>query len=157
MHYTCLNVVQAAAPKPRIQPEPSDFVAARRNLVGLRLSLRKAASEFCDDAAAHLEPVLAECDRDIQRLEEKTQALIAGDEVIAPVPGCGPLTAADLCADLPELGSVSARQAATLGGVAPYDCESGVSKGRRLIRGGRRHPCNLLYMDAISAIRWNPH
>ncbi len=69
------------------------------------------------------------------------------------MPGCGPVCAAGLCADMPQLGTLQRRQAAALLGVAPYDNQSGASDGQRRIRGGRRYPRNLLYMAAVSAIR----
>ena len=161
--YARLQVAQGSQPKARNLQELSDLVAARRNLVGHRQSLRKSASEFCAAAASSLEPVIAECSGNIRELEAKMQALIADDEalrrraaIIQSVPGCGFVNAASLCADLPELGTVSARKAAALIGVAPYDCDSGTSQGRRRIRGGREHPRHLLYMAATAAIRWNP-
>ena len=57
---------------------------------------------------------------------------------------------------MPELGSISRRQAAALLGVAPYDNQGGGSAGQRRIRGGRRHPRNLLYMAALVASRCHP-
>ena len=40
--------------------------------------------------------------------------------------------------------------------MAPFDCDSGQSRGARRIRGGRAHPRRALYMAATTAIRWNP-
>ena len=40
-------------------------------------------------------------------------------DIIGSVPGCGRLTAACLCADMPELGTLGRRQAASLLGLAP--------------------------------------
>ena len=136
-----LQVAQGSRPKARNLQELSDLVAARRNLVGCRQSLRKSAAEFCEAAASSLEPVIAECTGNILALEAKMQAPVNADEallrragIIQSVPGCGFVNAASLCADLPEPGSVSARRAAALIGVAPYDCDSGSSQGRRRIR-----------------------
>ena len=56
-------------------------------------------------------------------------------EIIPSVPGCGPLTAACLCAELPELDTISHRQAAALLGGAPFDRDSGPSQRRRWTRG----------------------
>ena len=40
-------------------------------------------------------------------------------DIIGSVPGCGRLTAACLCADMPELGTLGRRQAASLPRLAP--------------------------------------
>lgn len=40
--------------------------------------------------------------------------------------------------------------------LAPFACESGQFKGRRVIWGGRAGVRSVLYMAAVSAIRCNP-
>ena len=57
---------------------------------------------------------------------------------------------------MPELGSIGNRQAASLLGVAPFDKDSGKSRGARHIAGGRRRPRNGMYMAATSAAVHNP-
>jgi transposase len=41
-------------------------------------------------------------------------------------------------------------------GVAPYDFSSGRFAGKSRIWGGRKEIRSVLYMAALSAIRWNP-
>ena len=58
--------------------------------------------------------------------------------IIRSVLGLGPVNAACLCAQMPELGQRDRRQAAALlSVVAPFDRDSGQRYGRRSIRGGR--------------------
>ena len=57
---------------------------------------------------------------------------------------------------MPEPGTVTRRQAASLAGVAPVACGSGKSKGARHVRGGRKRPRDVLYMAAVAALMWNP-
>ena len=76
--------------------------------------------------------------------------------IIQSVPGCGPVTAACLCADMPELGELDRRQAAALFGLAPFDRDSGQHRGARSIRAGRAQPRHQLYMATLSAVRWEP-
>ena len=97
---------------------------------------------------------------EIRRLDVELQAALDADETLArraaiirSIPGFGPLNAASLCADMPELGTIGRRQAAALIGVAPFDNQSGQFQGTRRCRGGRAHPRNLLYMAAVSAVR----
>ena len=66
------------------------------------------------------------------------------------------VSAATLCCWMPELGRIGNRQAAVLLGVAPFARDSGLQRGTRHIRGGRRRPRNVLYMAALSAAAHNP-
>ena len=106
---------------------------------------------------------LAQIDRQIKALDAEVEKLIAGDEaltrraeVLASVPGIGSVTAAGLLAEMPELGTIDGKAAASLAGLAPMTRESGAWKGRSFIRGGRARPRRLLHMASVSAIRHNP-
>ena len=72
------------------------------------------------------------------------------------IPGIGPVTAATLLAELPELGRCSRRQVAALVGVAPFNRDSGAWRGRRSIWGGRARVRAALYMATLTAVRHNP-
>ncbi|HEX6011786.1 MAG TPA: transposase [Geminicoccaceae bacterium] len=56
---------------------------------------------------------------------------------LVTMPGVGPILAATLLADLPELGRLARRRIAALAGVAPVAKDSGLLRGRRVIAGGR--------------------
>lgn len=70
--------------------------------------------------------------------------------------GVGPILATTLIVLLPELGTLTRRQIASLAGVAPFDHDSGRHRGERHIQGGRKVVRHALYMAACSAKRWNP-
>jgi transposase len=72
------------------------------------------------------------------------------------VQGIGEITASSLLALMPELGSLSDSQAASLAGVAPFNHDSGQFRGQRHIRGGRSQVRSVLYMSALVASRHNP-
>ena len=106
---------------------------------------------------------LAQIGRQIKALDAEIAKATAADEelarrneVLTSIPGIGPAVAATLLADVPELGRVAGKAAASLVGVAPRTRESGQWKGRSFIRGGRAGPRRMLYMAALSAIRHNP-
>ena len=106
---------------------------------------------------------LAQIDRQIKAVDDETAKLLAADpeldrraDVPASIPGVGPVTAAGLAAEMPELGGLGAKAAASLAGLAPMTRESGTWKGRSFIQGGRGRVRRLLYMAAVSAIRCNP-
>jgi transposase len=72
------------------------------------------------------------------------------------IPGIAQATAVSLLVDMPELGSLDGGQVASLAGVAPVARDSGTSRGRRTIRGGRAPVRQALYMPALVAARFNP-
>ena len=77
-------------------------------------------------------------------------------EIIASIPGLASNTAANLLAEMPELGTLPNKAAVSLAGLAPIARESGAWQGRRFIQGGRHPVRRLLYMPAVAAIRCNP-
>ncbi len=158
-----LGLGKGCSPKEDSLQKLADLVAARRNVVNHRDAIRKSAKEFNAAASGPMEKGIAGLSRAVDELEAKIEALLGGDkglqrraEIIRSVPGCGLITAAVVCAELPELGEIGHAQAAALVGVAPYDQDSGQARGRRRIRGGRRTVRNQLYMAALSARSCNP-
>ncbi|HKT60495.1 MAG TPA: IS110 family transposase [Gemmatimonadales bacterium] len=73
--------------------------------------------------------------------------------LVRSVPGVGPITAATLLAEVPELGHLSRQQIAALIGVAPMARDSGGWHGRRAIAGGRAAVRQVLYMATLTAVR----
>jgi transposase len=78
------------------------------------------------------------------------------DRLLQSASGIGPVASATLIAELPELGRLNRREVAALVGVAPMANDSGSSKGRRRIQGGRFEVRRVLYMAALTASRHNP-
>lgn len=99
----------------------------------------------------------------IARLDKMIAALIARDEDLAckaarlcQLQGVAAITAGAVLAVLPEIGTLNARQMASLAGLAPQPRDSGKFKGRRTIGGGRAAARKALYMAALTAARMNP-
>lgn len=78
------------------------------------------------------------------------------DRLLQSASGIGPVASATLIAELPELGRLNRREIAALVGVAPMANDSGASRGRRRIQGGRFDVRRVLYMAALTASRRNP-
>lgn len=77
-------------------------------------------------------------------------------DLVLSIPGLGERTALALVIRMPELGRVSREEAAALAGLAPFDADSGLHKGRRHIAGGRARLRRSLYAAALpAAFRWN--
>jgi transposase len=65
----------------------------------------------------------------------------------------GPILAATLLAELPELGHLDRRQIAALVGVAPIARDSGRRQGQRVVAEGRAEARCVLYMAAVAISR----
>ncbi|WP_225783205.1 IS110 family transposase [Xenophilus sp. Marseille-Q4582] len=78
------------------------------------------------------------------------------DSLLQSTAGIGPVASATLIAELPELGKLNRREIAALVGVAPMANDSGSSKGRRRVQGGRFEVRRVLYMATLTATRYNP-
>jgi transposase len=114
--------------------------------------LRKRISKH----VAALRRELQELDHDTDQTVRQSPLWREQEDLLCSVPGIGKLTARMLIADLPELGSLSRRRIASLVGLAPFNRDSGLFRGRRSIRGGRLAVRCALYMATLTAARWNP-
>ncbi len=101
-------------------------------------------------------------DTQIAALEAEMQSLIARDQQLAKrltilesIPGISTITAVALLIEMPELGTLDGKQAASLAGLAPVARQSGRWTGRAFIRGGRASLRQALYMPALVAARFN--
>jgi len=111
---------------------------------------------YIQDSLSMLQSQLDELEEAIQSHINQTPDLKKKRDLLTTAPGVGKVTASTLTAQLPELGSCDRKQIAALVGVAPFSHDSGKMRGRRFIRGGRPPIRSVLYMAALSAIRFNP-
>jgi transposase len=91
----------------------------------------------------------------IERIKARPDLALRYD-LLASLPGVGPIVAASLVIRMPELGRMQPGQAASLIGVAPFDRDTGQHRGQRHIAGGRERPRRMLYLAALAAKRSNP-
>jgi len=99
---------------------------------------------------------LKEIDYAIATLVGTDPGLSRRRDVLASIPGIGTVTAMAILIEMPELGTLDNKQAASLAGLAPMARQSGTWSGRARIRGGRRSLRTALYMPALVALRFNP-
>ena len=155
-----------------IQPPPTPPPSAAQThlvkLVGRRAQILETRSAELNRAAHYSDKLLrtqsrqllallarqiAQCDRAIAAQLAADETMKARAERVQQVPGIGPVVAAILQAQMPELGTLSEGEAAALAGLAPYNRDSGPRKGTRRIWGGRAPVRCALYMAALSAVR----
>lgn len=107
--------------------------------------LKEVLDTQIDDIARRIEYVIAQ-----------VEALAATAKLLRSIPGIGPVSAAMLIAELPELGRMTSGEAAAMTGLAPVPHDSGALRGRRTIAGGRRYLRHVLFQAALAAASHNP-
>lgn len=88
-------------------------------------------------------------------LKEKSSSLKNAVSLLTNTAGVGDNTALSLLSEMPELGTISNRQAASLAGLAPFNRDSGKMRGKRTIYGGRTNVRRALYMAALVGTKHN--
>lgn len=156
-------------PSTRHRPDPersrlAALVVRRRQLVAMTIVERQRADPdhldptIADDIAQHLRFL----EQALEDIERRIAALIAAHPLwsrlstaLQAIKGVGPQTATALITQMPELGTINRRQIAALAGLAPINRDSGSSRGRRFVQGGRNTLKTALYLAALSAARFN--
>ena len=137
------------------------MVTRRRQLVTMMLSERQrlqlAIAVVRPSIEAMIEAIRKQLDDVEAQMVSHVQAHHAElDKLLRSASGIGPVASATLIAELPELGKLNRREIAALVGVAPMANDSGNSKGRRRVQGGRFEIRRVLYMATLTAARHNP-
>ena len=159
------------ATKPELRPLAdeatqllADLVARRRQIIEMIVAERnrerrtqvKRVRKSIARLIAALEKELAEIDGEIDAGVRGSPAWREKEDLLASVPGVGPITARTLIAELPELGALDGKQIASLAGLAPFTRQSGQWKGKAMIAGGRKTVRSALFLAALAACRHNP-
>ena len=131
-----------------------DRTAAKNRSKMRSLSLLKRQSK------ARLEQVEGQ----LSAIDQAIAEIIASDPVLSrrftilkSIPGIAAVSAAMLVTEMPELGGLDSKQAASLAGLAPIARQSGKWKGKAFVQGERKHVRQALYMPALVAMRFNPN
>lgn len=141
--------------------ELADLMTRRRQLVDMRVAEHNRLEHAGKNAARSIVGVLRILDKQLATIDTHIDDHLdrhfkAQRELLDSVKGVGPVTILTLTAALPELGRLGRRQIAKLVGVAPLADDSGNRRGKRWIWGGRTEVRAVMYMAALTAIRYNP-
>jgi transposase len=141
----------------------SALVGRRKQLGEMHKAEKNRLRMASVEIKASLQGVIDCLEGEAKRLDGEIRAFMnehAGfgeqEKLLRSAKSIGPITAATLLADLPELGKLDRKQIAALVGVAPMNQDSGKKRGYRKTKGGRPEVRSVLYMAALSGIRYNP-
>lgn len=145
------------------QAKLAELISARDGLVRDKIALQNQAKNLTLPLLKRQHKKrLDQIERYIEQVDVELAKIIAADaelarrhEIISSIAGVGTRTADQLVANMPELGALEPKQAASLAGLAPVARQSGQWKGRSFIQGGRANVRRALYMPALVASRYN--
>jgi transposase len=160
---------EAVGLQPRTLPDEAsrllaDLIARRRQIIAMigaeQQRLSRATSKRLKTSITKLLKALKQAldsvDGDIDEAMRASPAWREKEDLMASVPGVGPIIARTLIAELPELGRLDRKQIAALAGLAPFTRQSGQWRGKSFIGGGRTGVRCALFIGAMVAARHNP-
>ena len=155
-------------PEPRPLPDETQqrieaLLVRRRQLLGMVTAERNRRRRAPALTRVEIDEHIAWLQVRVEAIEDELNKTIRSsplwrDKValLRSVPGVGPMLAATIVAQLPELGVLTHKEIASLVGVAPLNRDSGHWRGKRTIWGGRPQVRAALYMSALVATQFNP-
>jgi transposase len=155
----------------RLRPAPDADQIALKALSTRRRQLTELVAMEKTRLAQALEPEIAASHRAViaalraacAGVERELEGRIAADaalarrrEILVSIPGIAGRIAGVVITDMPELGGLDRKAAASLAGLAPHPDQTGALPGRNAIAGGR--PClrTAFYMAGMVAARCHP-
>ena len=160
----------AALLEPPVRPAVSQALDDMKELIVARRALVKDRVAALQRDGVHRSTLLkrqaaqrlAQIERQIASIDAALRTMLAADaalkarfDILVSIPGVGETTALIMLVEMPELGDLDQRGAASLAGLAPVARDSGQHRGKRFIRGGRASLRQALYMPALVAVRFN--
>jgi transposase len=141
-----------------------EFLNMRDMLLKLAGEIRNSLEHVREPALKALADTLsADVAAKLKDVEHRIAKVIADDEastrkarIIRSFTGAGPVLTSSLLARVPEIGRVTRHAAVRLCRAAPTDRQSGRTRHRSSIEGGRDHVRPVLHMAALAAMRSNP-
>lgn len=159
-----------AATNPEIRPLPdaetqllADLVARRRQIIQMIVAEKQREKRASPRSRKSILRLLTALEKELASLDQDIDDAVRGSPVwrekqdlLASVPGIGPVISRTILAEMPEIGHLDRRQIAALTGLAPFTRQSGQWRGRSFTGGGRATVRTALFMGAMAATRCNP-
>jgi transposase len=167
--YVIARFAQDVKPESRAQITLKEFelkslVARRQQLIDMRTAEKNRLSRASVAQVKNgIQKIIQTLNAQIKAIDDELHNEIKNNptwrkklELITSFDGVGDNTAHTLLFSLPELGNLNRQQIASLVGVAPFNRDSGMMRGKRTIVGGRANIRKALHMPTLSAAtRWN--
>ncbi len=155
--------LQPDQPASEDAPVLKELQIARTALVKDRTRLKnRLQTQTHSLTRRHTKARLAQIERQLQQLDGEIEGLVRACpkrarhfNILNSIPGIAKTTAAAILIEMPEIGSLTNKAAASLAGLAPMTRQSGKWKGQAFIQGGRKFLRDALYMPALVASRYN--
>lgn len=156
--------LKADQPKSRMLHDLKQLATARQGLIKDRTAAKaRLAATTHSLLTQQIKRRLKQIDRDLSQVAETIDAIVETDkelrarsDILTSIPGIAKVTACAILTDMPELGHLSGKQAASLAGLAPISRQSGRWQGKERIQGGRASVRRAIYLPAVVATRFNP-
>ncbi len=155
-------------PSPSLPPEPARQELAalldRRSQLTEQIAREKnRLHKSPKNIRRSIEKMIRFIEKELKAIDARIRKLIASQqqmqqqcETMQQVSGVGETTAWTILAYLSEIDRLGRNQIVALAGVAPYNRDSGKTRGKRSIQAGRAKVRKCLYMAAQSAAVHNP-
>lgn len=142
--------------------ELADLVSRREQLVTARATQKTQVQQLTHERlVAQAKALIKAFSAQILELNKLIKTVLANQQAhqkaarLQQMDGIAQVAAATLMAELPELGSLTDSQIASLAGLAPHPYDSGPMRGQRHIQGGRKKVRRVLYMAALRCVQFN--
>jgi len=140
----------------------SDLLSRRCQLMTMQTMEKNRMKIMPKSIQGMIKPILTAIKNQLDKVDKKLSDTLetceeykVRNDILQSMNGVGKVVAFTLIAEMPELGSLTNKQAAALVGVAPINRESGTYEGKRYIRGGRHRIRTVMYMAMMSALQSN--
>lgn len=155
-------------PKPNVFPNENQQALAeqqarRQQLIDMITMEKNRLDKANRDVKKSIRHVIKVLEKELDATNANLEKIIQSDpeyikklSLLTSIKGIGKVVGIGALATLPELGSTRGKQIVALGGLAPFNRDSGTLRGKRTIWGGRAPVRCLLYMATLVAIRHNP-
>jgi transposase len=122
----------------------AELSVRRAQLVAMIVAEKNRLDKVSGEMKRSILRIIKLLEKELAEIDEQLKNTIQSDEnfnqkynLLKTVKGIGDKSATALIAYLPELGALEDRKITALAGLAPYNCDSGKMRGRRMIWGGR--------------------
>jgi transposase len=145
------------------QQKLADLHARRRQIIEMITMEKNRLDKASGDLKKSIQRIIKALEKELTAINDALEKSIQKDDgyaqknrLLKSIKGVGPVVAAGIIAELPEIGTLRAKQISALAGLAPYNRDSGTLRGKRTIWGGRASVRATLYMATLVATRYNP-